>query len=330
MPQRRQAVSLLRNAGDRATAWRPFCWYWGDAILVDGLLEADALGAASYLSHLADIFERWERQCPPNFDDALAPGWSAIDLVMRDVVDLAVGERVLGAVERLPVIENGIPLLQPHQPFERFGVCVDALYHVPTTFAMAARWRDDRALLQRAIRTAMRTLEVLRADGGLAQWYDGGIHDGGIRANNGVAWSRGQGWALLGLLDLLEIADGEPAPAVEDAAAELFRQLADGQGEDGHWQTVLHHPPASYETSTAAFYIAAALHPRAKNLVQASENVLERAANAVLQSFDAAGTYQGTSADVLPSWDITTYEHPRVEPSPWAQGAGMVAGSVRR
>jgi len=57
------------------------------------------------------------------------------------------------------------------------------------------------------------------------------------------------------------------------------------------------HAPADFETSTAACHRALA----------------------------ADGTYTGVTADVLPSWDISTYERCPIEPSPWAQGAAVRA-----
>jgi hypothetical protein len=38
------AADRLRRVAMRTRDWRPHCWYWGDAIAIDGLLEAHALG----------------------------------------------------------------------------------------------------------------------------------------------------------------------------------------------------------------------------------------------------------------------------------------------
>ena len=34
-------LATLTLVADRTTDWRFHCWYWGDAIAIDGLLEAD-------------------------------------------------------------------------------------------------------------------------------------------------------------------------------------------------------------------------------------------------------------------------------------------------
>ena len=45
-------------------------------------------------------------------------------------------------------------------------------------------------------------------------------------------------------------------------------------------------------------------------------DVLERATEACRRTVDVDGTYTGVTTDVLPSWDIATYENCRTEPSP--------------
>ena len=46
------------------TDWRFHCWYWGDAIAIDGLLEADALGAGAYRDIVVETLQRWHRILP--------------------------------------------------------------------------------------------------------------------------------------------------------------------------------------------------------------------------------------------------------------------------
>ena len=88
---------------------------------------------------------------------------------------------------------------------------------------------------------------------------------------------------------------------------------------------MLDHPPAGTETSTASFYVAAALHPATAALVSLPVDVLANATTACERALADDGTFTGVTTDVLPSWDITTYEHCPTEPSPWAQGAAVRA-----
>jgi len=314
------ALSALRRVAERTSDWRFHCWYWGDAIAIDGLLEAHALIAGSQRAHVLEILERWERHCPPNFDDVLAPGAALIGLVMQGDLPKRAGDRLLGALEALPIAYGAIPALEPHRMAFRYGVCIDALYHLPATYAMAARWTGDRRFAAKAIRIALDGMQALRCRAGWAQWFDPTR-----RRNNEVAWSRGMGWAVLGLLDLIQLSEDAGTAEVADLAAQLLERLAQTQGDDGHWPAVLDHPAAASETSTASFYVAAALHPAARGLVALPREALERASAAARAALAEDGTYTGVSADVLPSWDIKTYEHCPTEPSPWGQGAALRA-----
>jgi rhamnogalacturonyl hydrolase YesR len=163
-------------------------------------------------------------------------------------------------------------------------------------------------------------MQVLRCDTGWAQWFDPTR-----KRNNGVAWSRGLGWAVLGLLDLVHILDGQNTDEAADLAGQVLELLAATQTEDGNWAEVLYHTPAGIETSTASFYVAAALHPATESLVTLPPHVLELATEACRRAVADDGTFTGVTTDVLPSWDITTYENCPTEPSPWAQGAAVRA-----
>ena len=314
------AASLLTAVADRMTDWRFHCWYWGDAIAVDGLLEADALGAGAYRGHVVETLQRWNEHCLPNFDDVLAPGAAIVQLVMDGELPESAAQRMLDRLDGLPMVCGSVPALEPHRLAFRYGVCIDAVYHLPATYALASRWRDDAALAQRAVAIAVDSMQVLRCETGWAQWFDP-TH----KRNNNVAWSRGLGWAVLGLLDLVHILGGQHTGEAAELAGEVLELLAATQTEDGNWAEVLYHTPAGVETSTASFYVAAALHPATESLVALPPHVLELATEACRTAVADDGTYTGVTTDVLPSWDITTYEHCPTEPSPWAQGAAVRA-----
>ena len=314
------AIDTLTRVADRMLDWRFHCWYWGDAIAIDGLLDADALCAGSYRGAVVETLQRWLDHCLVNFDDVLAPGAAIIQLVMDGDLPAAAAERVLSRVEGLPLAYGDIPALEPHRLAFRYGVCIDAVYHLPAMYALAARWRDDAGLAGKAVSIAVDSMNILRCESGWAQWFDPTR-----KANNAVAWSRGLGWAVLGLLDLVQAADGRGTAQAADLAAQVLERLAATQQADGNWAEVLDHPPAGSETSTASFYVAAALHPAARRLVALPADVLARATAACRHALADDGTFTGVTTDVLPSWDITTYEQCPTEPSPWAQGTAVRA-----
>jgi hypothetical protein len=312
--------TLLTRTALRTKDWRFHCWYWGDAIAIDGLLEAHSLGVPGCRDHVLETLHRWATACMANFDDALAPGAAIIRCVMDGDLKPEAAERVLG----LPVAYGAVPVLEPHRHFFRFGLCIDAVYHLPATYALAAQWLCRPPLADKAIRIAVDAMRALACKAGWSQWFDPTIP-----RNNDIAWSRGMGWAVLGLLDLVHLLDGRGTREASDLAAHVLERLAQTQGCEGHWAAVLDHPPAAVETSTATFYVAAALHPAARGLVSLPSAVLARAIAACRKALDADGTYTGVTADVLPSWDIKTYEHCRTEPSPWSGAPGLCRDDAR-
>lgn len=314
----------LLDCARRTHDWHFFSWYWGDAIAVDGLLRAAAAGAVESRAHVVETITRWDTHCPENLDDVLAPGRAIVDLTAAGDVPRSAAERFVAAVARLPRIDGEIPLLEPHRPVFRFGVCIDAVYHLPVALACYGRWHADATVVRSAVQMANSCMRRLACPGGWAQWYDAARGE-----NNGAVWTRGLGWALLGLLDLIEVA--EDAAAVEecrDTASEIMALLSDSIGPDGTWPGILGHPGAQHETSTSAFFVAAAHHPSLDPAAKPDAASVAQALSAVTSALADDGTFTGVSTDVLPSFDRSTYARFACEPSPWAQGAALRALSV--
>lgn len=313
------AETAARVAG-RTSRWPLACWYWGDAIAVDGLLAVDDAGLAPARGHVLALLQRWLEFTPVAFSDVLAPGAAIVRLVGEGALSELALERFLDAVDRLPLLVDDVPVLEPHLARYRFGVCIDAVYHLPPALAAAGRLRRDPALAERAVLISRRVLDLLRCPGGWAQWFD--VTRG---RNNSVVWSRGVGWALLGILDTVGLADGLVDPGPLNALAEEMLELLDAtQDRSGHWTAVLGRPDLPLEMSVAPFYLAGALHPQA-GAIPGGRDALGRATRAFWDSLDADGVLQGVSADVLPDWDPVSYETFTVEPSPWGQGAALRA-----
>ncbi len=320
---------LLERVARRTLSWTFFSWYWGDAIAVDGLLEASRAGIPEARAHVLTSLDRWARMGPDSFDDALAPGRAIVELVAEGDLAPAAAERFLASIDRLPTFDGSIPLLEPHRPAFRFGVCIDAVYHLPPALAAAGAWGGDRERVAQAVAIAERAVDLLACPAGWSQWYDAAL-----RRNNGIPWSRGIGWALLGLLDLLDLlaAAGsvQGVGRIQDMAGAMLERLGASQGADGRWRSVLDDDEAACETSTSAFFVAAVHHPAAATLYEPPTAVLESAVAALTSSIDADGICQGVSADILPGWDVRPYRAFGVEPSPWGQGAALRALTALR
>jgi len=307
---------------DRTGRWRHFSWYWGDAIEIDGMLDAPPTLAETPRAGIVDQLLQWCDKAPDNFDDPLAPGLGIAHLVRDGELPERVLDRFLGSIDRLPVLPCGLPALEPHRLAFRFGFCIDALYHLPPALVAVGAQRGQPDRIEAGVAMMLRGLDVLRCPAGWSQWYDDTVE-----RNNGIAWSRGVGWALLGLVDLLaELSESHNRVGeLEDSTGEMLDRLAATQQPDGNWRGVLDDDLAASETSTAAFFVAAALHPRVRSFWTAPTAVLHGAIGAVLDSCDPSGLVTGVSSDILPAWEIDGYREFTCEPSPWGQGAALRA-----
>jgi hypothetical protein len=310
------ADPLLRVA-HRSCRWPLAHWYWGDAILVDGLLAAAATVPSAGV-RAVELIRGWLERVPPGYQDALGPGAAIASLVAGGTLPALAADRFLRAVDELPALFGEVPALEPHLPQFRFGLCIDAVYHLPPALAAIGRLRSDDRLLQRAARIALEMLDRLRCPGGFAHWYDVGED-----RNNQMPWSRGVGWALLGALDTAFLCEEqELRSALLAVGRELWDALRAGF-DSGGWSPLLGRPDLPREASVASFVVAAAHHPL--RVVPASGAVYELARRQLLASVDEEGVCRGVSADVLPQWDPASYESFDTEPSPWGQGAGLRA-----
>ena len=122
------APADLRRVADRLLDWRFHCWYWGDAIAIDGLMEAHGLSAGAYRDHVIDTLRRWHRDCLPNFDDVLAPGATIIQLIMDGDLPAAAGDRMIDLLEGLPAAYGAVPALEPHRPAFRENPSCDGVF----------------------------------------------------------------------------------------------------------------------------------------------------------------------------------------------------------
>jgi unsaturated rhamnogalacturonyl hydrolase len=142
------------------------------------------------------------------------------------------------------------------------------------------------------------------------------------------SWSRGQGWALLGLLDCLEvIGETIDCSRIRASVSDLITALISSQRPNGHWGSLTQDSLSSDESSAAAFFVSGLL--RALRLGIVDESVLpvvRRAWSAVVDSTDPNGVLRGVSAAVYSSTRESHYRNvPLDQLVPWGQGPWLVA-----
>jgi unsaturated rhamnogalacturonyl hydrolase len=334
----------------------PFsAWFYGDSIGFEGLLAATDLLEVERYGHFAYGFLRgWAaRDQPYRPDDNTAPGHALCAIVERtgDKLLLDAGRRLadhLAARRRVDGVgitfEDARRSLRPPYgpvtlPLDEValldspgaGIYVDCLHFDPPFFAHLACLTGEPAWAVRAIEEALGYVRLL-ADPVTGLFHHFWLEQTG--AAYGLGWGRGQGWALLGLLDVVEFTDA--ATVGRDRIVEAVVQLAEAmlrtQHPDGGWAAIAQRPESGEETSTAAFMATAFWRGIALGVLDHARFgvAAERAWSATWAAVDDDGLLTGVSAAVYSSTALEHYAHvPQGFDVPWGQGPLLVAARHR-
>lgn len=347
--------TLLRNVADRLIE-HPFeGWFYGDSIGFEGLVAAsDALQDPRYEQFTHGFFRAWgTRRKPFLLDDNTAPGHvmcslieRSQDQVLRDaVLDLAhhlKDRRHIGGVSvtfedtlrslRQPY--GNVQLSDDQQELMKApgaGIWLDCMHFDPPFFAHLDQLDPGQGWAEAAIAEIMGCWDLL-----LDQETGFYRHFWLERTERAYidGWGRGQGWALLGLIDVATHASGKPgASAVGEEALRLGRRMIETQLEDGNWHCMVHEPRSGPESSTSAFMATAFYRGMLAGLLPEDEFVepADRAWQAMKAWLDENGNLLGVSAAVYSALVDEHYWHvPLDQIVPWGQGPVLTAEAARR
>ena len=341
------ALDRVRSAADRLCTYPFAVWHYGDSIGFEGLLAAtDLLREARYEGFVHGAVKAWIPRARPYREiDNTAPGYALCLLYERtgdeavleaclELSEFLMSRRTLEGVyvafERAPLraaySEATLPpaeLALIDEPGA--GIFVDCLHFDAPFLVKLGRVANDERLVETGVGQALALTAVLQHPDGLFAHF----FLERTRQTYGHGWGRGQGWALLGLLDVLEhLPKGHPAEGTLRAALlRLVGALLRTQEPDGHWPTPIADRTSFHETTTASFAAAGLAGGVALGLLDASVSaVAERAWKASLASVCDDGSTVGVSAAL---WACTAPSHYAAAPVgfqvPWGAGPFLVA-----
>lgn len=328
------AADLLARLALRTRAYDFTVWFWGDAIAVDGLLDAaELLGDASSATHVGRFLKDWPAD-RLSWIDHLAPGDALLRLAAGTSDETKIQKAVKLAEHLLSVPRaQAAPLYRPDDPRYRHTVWVDSIYHVPPFLARLGKMTGESRWYQAALVEQDAHLRVLTPAGSP---FPGHAYDTGARKVHGPGWGRGVGWALLGMADTLSLVpSGQPG---YEEARKAFRALSEEvlalQDSTGCWRTVIDDREAYLESSTAAMFCAAFNKGVRMGILDDRFAVAaEHAWRYVGARVDADGSFWGVSACTWASTagveDAAMYKTLPTEVNVWGQGAAMRAASER-
>jgi unsaturated rhamnogalacturonyl hydrolase len=329
------AVDVLRRVAERTLAFDFSVWQWGDAIAIDGLLDAaELLEAPRYREYVARFYQRWASR-PLGWMDHLTPGAAILRLSEAgdDPSLLAAAERLAAWLRDVPHSEGGLPLYRPDMGTVRQSCWVDTIYHEPPFLLRLADATRDGAHRTHAVSVWTSHTAALSSDQGpfLAHSFETAN-----RLVRGYGWGRGNAWALLGMVDALELLppDHPDRPRLLAEFEALAAAVVEVQAQNGLWRTLLHDREAYLESSATAMFGAAFTKGRRLGLLpDRFDEAAERAWLATGEYVDAEGRLFGVSAwthaAINHVEDPTYYKTLPTEINWWGQGAALRAAAER-
>lgn len=352
-------VQLAEMVADRLINAQFTTWNFGDSVAFDALIRAsEVLGEQRWERFAHGWGRAWATRSTPFVRlDCTVPGHALVHLAVKfgddqllatcaELADYLMQRPLLYGIyetwEQAPLIAPyGEVVLDEHSAqlaaSPPAGVFVDCLhFDPPYLVALGLSTGIDR-YVDAGLEQALAYVRLLQTPSGLFDHFA----LAGEQGTFGPGWGRGQGWAILGLLDVLEAIDGAPAYRAEkEVLAAAAGRLIDGmvplQRADGHWSAVVSNAESGDEFSTAAF-MASAFDRAVRLGIRDTAAVREsrrRARSAILASLDADGQLREVSAAVYASTEPTHYANvPRGYVVPWGQGPALLAllsGEERR
>lgn len=312
----------LRAIAATTANWPFTLWNFGEAIALDALLDAaHRLDDPAYEQHVAALCLAAIAKgvgCSP--DDCQAPGRALVTLYRRRGDDryLVAAEALASLQDRLPRNPEGALLVRAHQAGWKHQIWIDSVDLIGPLYANLASLTNDSRRQSQAVAATLAHLRCLQTDSGLASHgYD--THAG----RNGHHWSRGMGWALMGMVDVLAL-----TPETTSDRAELLQRfiaMTDGllphQRDDGLWHIVVDRPDSYVETTLAAMFVIAMHKAVEAGLIapDAVKSPMAAARQGVLRHVNPNGVLARVS-DATPVSQYATYATRPFGEFPWGQG----------
>jgi len=347
-------VEVLCSVADTLPRLAYETWGFGDSVAFDAMIEAStALRDPSYVRFAHGWARSWAtRAVPYRRLDCTAPGHAMV-VISRQYGDTHLLGALVGLADYLlsrPRI-GGVfatweqsPLMRPYGPEQLdpcgealladppAGVFVDCLHFDPPFLTALGVACGKEGYWRAGLEQACGYVELLQRPSGLFDHFVLEGQDGSF----GPGWGRGQGWALLGLLEVLAAVKEQPLDrAAEElvdicrsAAAALVTAMVNCQRDDGHWAAVVDCPHSGDEYSTAAFMAHGVARALSMGIVDGpkARNCAHRAGDAVRKATNAEGRLEKVSAAVMACTEASHYQHVPVGfLVPWGQGPAVLA-----
>ena len=340
---RQERLEVLAKVAASIPTMRFSTWNFGDSTGFEGMLESGKLlNDPKYCAFAHGWMRAWAtRPTPYSRMDATAPGMAMVE-VAHEANDSVLLEALIGLArylmsrpkdrgifdmwERMCLVPPyGGETLPPKEAAllaePPGGSCVDCLHFDPPFFTALGKELESAEFTEVGVEQALAYIATFQQASGIFDHFF--MH--GVEGNFGQGWGRGQGWSMLGMLDVLKnISAKHPArKTIENAIVKQINGMIKLQRPDGRWWCVVDVPASGEEGSTAAFMATGFARAIKMGLVD-KKTVLPHAIDALagaIADTDENGHLRNVTAAVMASTRVSHYVHtPRGFLVPWGQG----------
>jgi unsaturated rhamnogalacturonyl hydrolase len=312
----------LRAIVDTTMRWNYRVWGFGEAIALRGLLRAgDALDDPAPIAFVHGILRSWlGRGVARTNEDHVGAGRELLELHRRtgDAQFLDAARRLAALNAGFPKGPSGARYHRGDTPGWRWQIWVDCMDVDGPFLAALARATGEAVYFAQAVDELLGYARALQSESGLL--FHGFERDCG---QNGQLWARGQGWALMGLVEtLITLPPDHPGWAeLHQRLVALVDALAAMQDSSGLWHTVVNRPETYLESTLAAMAAYALREGFAHGVLDTTAygGIEAKARAAVHREITPDGGLQRVS-DATPVGELATYASRPFGIFPWGQG----------
>ena len=316
-------IDLIRRVAAQTMRWEFRIWGFGEAIALRGLYRASRVtGDSAMLECVNALLGAYlARGVAKSCEEHIAPGYDLLLAFQRTGnEEFLLGAKKLAALhESFPVNAGGARMHRSDLPGWRQQIWVDCMDAEPPFLALLGAISGDYRYFEQAANEILAYARLLQ-DETVGLFYHG--HEEAC-GRNGQLWARGNGWALMGLVEVLTLLPRKDIRHSEllDRLITQCQALRRYQHSSGLWSTVITNSE-TYLESTLAVMVAYSLREAfaAELLDEGEFGELERRARAgAIRQIGDDGELRLVS-DATPVAELKMYATRPFGVFPWGQG----------
>ena len=307
--------------------WPFRIWGFGEGVALRGLLAAGRVTGDSELPRFVEGLLRTyvDRGVGARNEEHVAPGTELLMMYEitgdKSFIDAAVKLSELNA--SFPKNPFGARMHRPDMPGWRKQIWVDCMDVDGPFLVRLGNLLGEEALIQQGLDELLGYAKSTQIEDGSdtsGLFWHGFEMDCGT---NGQLWARGNGWALMGMVETLKLLPGshEARPELQDRLLSQCRALKRFQNRSGLWNTVITHPE-TYLESTLAVMAAWSLREAI------GAGLLDEAEFGEMESLARQGAHGSVNkvgelemvSDATPIGELRMYATRPFGVFPWGQG----------